>query len=499
MEEKDKSSYNNAFKATAIYGGVQFVVLFFQLLKSKSVAILIGASGMGIYGLVTQTITLVSTYISLGLESSAVKNISLADANGDRDYLNSTISVFQRVILITGILGFLFCFSFSYYLSEFVFNNHDYTLTFIITSFSLIFIQLSLGKNTVLQGLRKTTLIAKVGLLSAVSGLIVSVPLYYYFGKKGIPYSITISAILNYFISYYFSKEVILSRVPFNFEIFRTEGKNMIKMGFLISLSSLISIGSSFVLRIYITRTGSLSDVGLYIAGFAIIEGIVGILFNAMAKDYYPRLSTVAESMQERNQVVNQQIEISLLILLPILSFLLISITYFIVILYSIEFLQSAEMIQYIILGMFFRAISWSMGYLLLAKGDSKIFFWSEFISTLYVFSINIIGYKFFGLKGIGYAFILIYFIHTIQIFFTVKVFYSFSTTKNILRIIAIGTILLVAQFLIAIMVDNSFKYLIGLVLFFLSCYFSFIQIKDKTNILVYVKSKLDLFSYNRK
>ena len=35
-------------------------------------------------------------------------------------------------------------------------------------------------------------------------------------------------------------------------------------------------------------------------------------------------------------------------------------------------------------LGMFFKACTWSMGFLFLAKGDSKYIFWNEFTSNIY-------------------------------------------------------------------------------------------------------------------
>ena len=47
------------------------------------------------------------------------------------------------------------------------------------------------------------------------------------------------------------------------------------------------------MLSAFISKTGSLSDVGLYNAGLAIVDGYVGMVFTAMATDYFPRLSGV--------------------------------------------------------------------------------------------------------------------------------------------------------------------------------------------------------------
>lgn len=491
MDANDKRSYSKALKATTIFGGVQVVVILFQILKSKAVAVLIGASGMGVLGLITQTVTFLSAITNFGLESSAVKNISSAEGSGDKSYLYKTVSVVQKLVVFTGILGFLTCLSLAPFLSTIVFDNKTFTISFIIAAFSLFFMQLTAGQNAILQGMRKTKLLAKASILSACAGLFISVPIYYFLGVDGIAISITISAFVNFLITFFLIKEVKITKVSFSKDVFKVEGQNMLKMGFLLSMSGLISIGSSFLLRIFITRNGSISDVGLYNAGFAIIEGYVGIIFAAMAKDYYPRLVRVSHNILDRNREVNQQTEIAILLLIPILTVFLLLLNFIIAVLYTSEFLPAVEMVQYTVLGMFFRAISWSMGYLLLAKGDSKIFFWSELLSTAYVFTLNILGYKYFGLKGIGIAFIVIYFLHAVQIFVTTKFVYKFRFDRNLSKVFLIGTILIILQFFVVTSIENPFKYLLGTLICLIGFFISYRELNDKIGISTFIKSKI--------
>jgi len=89
----------------------------------------------------------------------------------------------------------------------------------------------------------------------------------------------------------------------------------MLKMGFFISLQGLLSVGASYLVRIFISNKGGLDDVGLFTAGFAIINTYVGLIFTAMGTDYYPRLSAVNSGSEEFNKTINQQAEISLLLL----------------------------------------------------------------------------------------------------------------------------------------------------------------------------------------
>jgi len=65
---------------------------------------------------------------------------------------------------------------------------------------------------------------------------------------------------------------------------------------------------------------GGVAQVGLYNAGFMIINTYVGLVFTAMATDYYPRLAGVANDVSKTNTTINQQIEIAIIILAPILT-----------------------------------------------------------------------------------------------------------------------------------------------------------------------------------
>lgn len=492
MSDTSKDSYKNILKATSIFGGVQVINIVIQILKSKAVAVLIGASGMGILGLINQAVSLISAATNFGLETSAVKNISYAEASGDQKNINETVSLLQKLVFYTGTLGFLTCLFLSPLLSEIVFNNKEYTVAFVIVSISLLFMQLTAGQNALLQGLRKIQLLAKANILSSLVGLLVAIPIYYFYGIKGIPVSIAISSLAVFLITFIFARKVHFTKVSFNKQFFKKEGIGMMKLGFLLSLSGLISIGSSLIIRIFISNTGAISDVGLYNAGFAIIEGYVGIIFTAMAKDYYPRLSMVSNNIDERNNEINQQTEIAILLLIPILTIFLLFLNIIILILYTKEFLAVMPMIKYAILGMFLRAISWSMGYLLLAKGDSKVFFWSEMLSTFYVLILNILGYKYFGLKGIGIAFILIYLFHTIQIFVTVKILYKFKFNNELIKYFNLGTLLITCQFIITSYVDNVLlKYSLGISLVVIALLFAYKKLDNKLEISKFIKNKI--------
>ena len=100
----------------------------------------------------------------------------------------------------------------------------------------------------------------------------------------------------------------------------------------------------SYIVRIYISRTGGVEHVGLYNSGFSIISTYVGMIFAAMSTDFYPRLSGVAGDNTKCKSLINQQAEMAVLIITPILAVFLIFIKWVIILFYSIKFVAINEL-----------------------------------------------------------------------------------------------------------------------------------------------------------
>ena len=383
---EQQTSYRQIMKATSLFGGVQVFQIIISVIRSKFVAVLLGPAGMGVVGLLTSTTGFVSALTNFGLGTSAVKNISESNATQNEQRIATVITVMRRMVWITGLIGAIITLVLSPWLSQVTFGSKDYTLAFVWISITLLFNQLSTGQMVLLQGLRKLQNLAKANLFGSIVGLFVTVPLYYKFGVNGIVPVIILTSITTLFFSWYFANKVKVKSVKVTKDITIKEGKEMLVMGFAISLSGLATVASAYLLRIYISRTGDVADVGLYTAGFTIIGTYVGMIFTAMGTDYYPRLSAVAHSNELCKRSMNQQAEIALLILAPILIAFLVFINWAVILLYSTQFIAVTGMVYWAALGMFFKAGSWAVAFVFLAKGASRLFFWNEFIGSFYAF-----------------------------------------------------------------------------------------------------------------
>lgn len=482
MSEK-QGSYRNIMKATSLFGGVQIFNIIISIIRSKFIAILLGPAGMGISGLLTATTGLIGNMTEFGLGSSAVKNVSAANATNDSHKIGAVVSVLRRLVWITGLLGTVVTLCFAPLLSQLTFGNKDYTVAFVFLSITLLFIQLRSGQLVVLQGMRKLKYLAKSDFIGMIIGLVISVPIYYIWGIKGIVPAIIITAVSNLVLSSYFASKVKTIKVDVTKTMLKTEGVDMVRMGVMLSLSSFITLGASYVIRIFISRTGGVDQVGLYTAGFAIINTYVGLVFTAMGTDYYPRLSGVSHDNAKSAALINQQAEIAILILAPILAGFLVFIKWAVILLYSHKFLSVNGMIHWAVLGMFFKAASWAIGFILLAKGASRLFFWNELISNIYILILNIIGYNFFGLDGLGISFMIGYVLHLFQIYIVSNKKYQFKFENAFYKIFIIQFLLGLLCFITVKVGAAPWSYLTGSLFILLSVGYSYIELDKRLNI----------------
>lgn len=470
---KEQASYLQIMKATTLFGGVQVFNILITIIRSKIIAILLAPAGMGVAGLLTSTTSLIGGLTNFGLGTSAVRDVAEANESGDINKISIIVMVFRKLVWITGTLGSIMTLVLSPWLSRLTFGSSEYTLGFIWLSVTLLFSQLTSGQNVLLQGMRKLQYLAKANMTGSVTGLLVSVPIYYFWRIDGIVPAIILTSLFSLVIAWYFASKITITKVEVNPQKIILEGKGMLKMGFMLSLSGLIATGSSYLVRIFINSTGGLEEVGFYSAGFTIITTYVGLVFTAMSTDYYPRLSGIAYDNQQAKLLINQQAEVAILIIAPILTVFLIFINWVVIILYSAKFTPIEGMIHWAALGMYFKAASWSVGYIMLAKGASKTFFWSELIANGYLLLFNILGYKYFGLDGMGISFLISYILVFLQVYFIASFKYKFSFKADFYRIFFFQLNFGIVCFLIIKTIPAPLAYIIGLLFIGLSVWFS--------------------------
>ena len=487
---QEKESYRQIFKATSIFGGVQVLNILISIIRQKAIAMLLGPAGMGISGLFLSTTQLIAGFTTFGLGTSAIRDISVANESGDLSKVSKVITIFRRLVWITGLLGLVITLAFARQLSEFSFGNANYTNAFRWLSVTLLFNQLTSGQNVLMQGMRQLRSLALANVIGSAVGLVLSLPLYYLYRFEGIVPAMIISSILAMGIEYYFSSKIKIPRAAVSSEETKTVARSMLVMGIMLSISGVITVASSYLIRIGISRLGNVDDVGFYTAGFNIINSYVGLVFAAMSTDYFPRLSGVAHDSEKLRNSVNQQAVLSILILGPILILFIVFIHFILMLLYDVRFTVIDQMMRWAALGIFFKAASWAVSFIFLAKGVNKTYFWNELLINIYLLVFSVVFYKYLGTKGLGIAFLLSYALYFLQAYLFANKLFGLKLHSDFLKVFSLQAGLSIIAFALFHILDGYTAILVAVIPAALSVFLSFKTMNEKMQVVTAIKNK---------
>lgn len=403
---QEQSNYRNIFKATAILGSVQLFNIIVGISRNKIVSMILGPAGMGIVGLLTSSTSTVTGFTNCGVAASSVKNVAMAYEKSEFTLLGKVIYTLKRLVLFTGCLGALIVLLFSSKLSQWSFGNEDFTVSFACLAISVLFTEMTNILNTIVKGCRRIKYYAKANVLGNFMSLFITIPLYYLWGKDAIVPVLILLSISTFIFAYHYERKLGIKEVKTSKEEFKGISMDVLKMGLPLAASEIFPIMASYLIRLNISNGGGVADVGLYSAGFAMLNGYVGMIFTAMSSDFIPRLSAICDDNKACEETINNQIVLSILILFPIILALIACGKLVVWILYSKEFFPMTGMVYWGALGMLWKTLNWCYGCVFVPKRDTKPYFALSVLSAAIYLGASILFYNLWGVSGLGGAFL---------------------------------------------------------------------------------------------
>ena len=490
---KNRGEYRGVFKATAILGSVQLFNILIAVVRNKCISILLGPAGMGIMGLLTSATGTITGFTNLGITFSAIKNIASAYEKGDYTTLGKVLYVLQRCIWTTGLLGAIVCLSLCRQLSQWTFGNTDFTISFALLSISLFLTQLTNGNLLILKGCRNINYYAKANVLGNFLSLFITVPLYFWLGIDAIVPALILFSISTFLCAYFYRSRLRLVQIRTERGEFKEISKDILIAGIAFSAAEFFPLIASFYIRTFISNNGGLTDVGLFSAGFAILNGYVGMIFTAMSTDYIPRLSAVSDDDHQLELVINQQIEMSILLLFPLIVLFVIFGKLVTLILYSSQFYPMIEMIYWGGLGMLFKVPNWCFGCFLIPKRESKAYFYFSILSALFYLGMNMLLYSVWGIKGLGISFLLSHIFDASVSYWYINRKYQINyKIKTILELLGMGVVIVTVIIFQSSQLVTWIIYTLDFCVCILAGLYSYNRLNSLMDLTSFIKSKLN-------
>lgn len=421
-------------KSTALIGGSSIVSIFTSIIRSKVIALLLGPSGTGLIGAFQSSISLIQVLSSLGIDNSAVRDIADANSKGNENQLSFVVKVVRKIVFFTGSLGVILTICFARDLSKFTFHSDAYTSEIRLLSIAVFMNLMQAGYAALIQGMRLVKDFAKMSIFSGLFATVFSLPLIFILRFDGIIYYLIVVAFGQFLVTFYYSRKIKIRDVKIGWRLAIKKSISLIKLGFSFMGGALVGVIATYLIKVLIITELGLVEAGIYQAAFTLSGLYIGIILEAMGKDFYPRLTAVAYESKKEIQLINDQIKVGMMLSAPGLMFTLAGAPLAIRLLYSADYSEAYPVLQWMILGVFLRTISWPMGFLLVARAKGEKFLISQILSNVILLFSSYYFIISFGIEGAGIAFFSLYIFHVAFMYFFIRTESDFRWTNDVIN-----------------------------------------------------------------
>jgi len=460
MNDKAKSYRNTALIAIS-----SVINIVFSVIKNKVLAVILGPAGLGRFAILNDFITFTSSMSSLGVSNSGVQAISKASTESServRETYNRLIQIFTFVSIIV-CLGVIIL---AKQVSQMLVHNDGLTWFVRIASVTIIIKLRSLVQNSLITGMQRVGLLAKGNMYNGFFVTIVSILLVLVLHEKSVPYLVITIALVSWCISFLQSRKVLAELPSTKAKISAQDIKPILLLGVATIWASLLENTVNIIAKSSITKTFDADHLGYYQVAIGFTFQYIGFITASITSDYYPRLvTTVAKGADEVAKFVNQQITISINLIMPILLIMLTFSKLFIILLFSTKFLESNNLISYSVAGTLLLVVCWPIAYVFVAHRATKTYMTTELIGNLSHLLLILLAISLHQFPFLGLAYVLHYVIYLVVItYLFYKKFNGYITKENI-KLFLTNAVIVAAIVIAKKNVSETITYIIGSVL----------------------------------
>ncbi|HEY5085252.1 MAG TPA: O-antigen translocase [Rhizomicrobium sp.] len=431
------ASYRRILKSSSIIGGASVANILISLGRTKVLAILLGPAGIGLVSLYRALQTTGATVATFGLDIVGTRQIAEADAErNDHALAVARRAIFFSTVALAG-LGGLLMWVFRGFIAQRVLGNAADSN---IVGWLALGVVLSVGAASLaalIQGMRHIGDIARVTIYGALANTIFGILLIWRWGAHAIVFYVLINPIANFlFGSWYVAR---LPRPPARTIPLRemtAQWKMLVVVGLPFMGGAVATALIQLWIRVDVARVLGAHALGQFQASWTITTQYITLALGAMAADYYPRLTGVVKDRVAATRLVNEQTEIALLLSGPIFLAMMGLAPWVLRLLYTAQFAPAVVVLRWQVLSDVLKVASWPLGFILLAAGDGKAFFWTETASLLVLAGTISALLRPFGLEITGAAFLVCYVFYLPVVYWLARIRIGFAWSGHVARLL---------------------------------------------------------------
>ena len=376
----------------------------------KVAAVVLGPAGIGLVGLYTNLVSAAAAISSLGVGTTAVRQVVIADSDGGESALGRTRRALFWGTLVVATAGAIAVWLLSGWIARVFLSDETRSGDVAWLALGVALTVVAGSQTALLTGMRRVGDLARVNIAAAVVGALGGIVVLYLWPAKGVIVLVLVAPALSFLVGRLFI--IRLDRPPgprpSPSEIAR-EWATMARPGVPFMLAGLVSLLGQLAVRTLVQRELGLDALGQFQAAWSISVTYLGFVLGAMAVGYVPRLSAAAKDRPLAARLINEQIEVALLLCAPIVLAMLAFAPWVIRLLYSAEFGPAVEILRWQLLGDILKVVIWPLGFMCQAWGAGRVFLMTEAFGAAFLVLTVWIGLPHFGLAATGIAFLATY------------------------------------------------------------------------------------------
>lgn len=401
----------NSVKAFLVIGGAQVANMVISILRVKIIAVMMGPYGIGVLGLFNSFKDSFVNIAHLGIPNSGVKTIS--QAQGDTEKLAEIQSAIFLSLFIQGAISMLVIWAMKQHINSYIFDHKAEAWHLAVVGFSVWMILTSASIITTLQGLRRVSEIAKVTVYGSLIGTILGLSFVFFYREQALAlfvFSLALGQLIAGVVIISKSRDIIIPRY-ISFKNSLRHWLNMSKLGVSIMLSGMTLTLTMLLMRAYFQKTSGFNAVGQFEAAWVLSITYLAFILNTMAADYYPKLSSIINDNLKVKQTVNNHLQLIIVLSGPLIIVMIGFAPWLVGLLYTNEFSDSGVILQWFMVGNFFKLLCLTYSYILLAKGAGGLFLLLEICFSLCFAFFSWLQFSEFSVIATGPAYLTAYII----------------------------------------------------------------------------------------
>jgi O-antigen/teichoic acid export membrane protein len=428
------------FRATAILSASSGVTILLGLVSSKVNAVFLGPTGYGYLGLLQSMVNLTVLIAGFGLGGGLVRMGASRVAQNDWEGIASLWQAARLILTMTCILTMVAVVVFRNTLSTWFLGTPRYSWSVAFMGVVVVFTLCAGLKTNILNAYHRVEALATNGAVVALLGTIFGVLLIVGLREKGIVPSIFVTSVLSWLVAWRVLRKTVgpmPARAPLKSSL-RMVGL-LLRFCVPYTASMIVGTGVQMFLPVVVLHMMGPENVGYFRAAVSVSVTYLSFLITAMAQDYFPRVSAVSDQPKALCDLVNNQQRLILLLGVPIILGTLALVPLLIPLVYSLRFAPTVEILEWQLIGDFFKFSSWTMSYVILARSSSLTYFLVESVSGITTLATSWLGIHFFGLTGLGMSFVVTYIIYYLTVWAILHKKIGFVWTKMNLSLLLAG------------------------------------------------------------